>query len=310
MKVLIVGGAGFLGANLARRFLRDKKMKVSVVDSLEPKLKSTEENLAEISAEIEFIQGDMRDASLMEKIVRDKEVIVNCAAQTSHVLSVQEPLFDAEINCLGNLTLLEAVRKSNPQALVVFTSSSTTQGKKGKPAEIYSANKGVVENYYLIYHQVYDLKTLVFRFANLYGPYGKGYPEFGFINYFLSKALRDEEITIYGDGSQRRNVMYVGDVTELLYQSLFDSRLVGQIHPVYHREHFSVREIAEKIVSVFGKGKMQFVDWPKMRKRIEIENVQLEDLSGQNKITWRPQYNFEEGLKETKRILEQEVIIS
>src|SRR5205085_12189275 len=144
--------------------------------------------------------------------------------QTSHPLSLQDPVHDAEINCVGNLKLLEAVRLINPAAVVVYTSSSTVIGravgdlideKHGeKPLDIYSANKGAAEKYYRIYHRVHDLKTIVLRFANLYGPYGKGYAEFGFINYFISLAWAGKAVDLFGSGEQTRNVLYAEDAAE------------------------------------------------------------------------------------------------
>ena len=151
MNILILGGAGFVGANLVRRCLREPGTKVTVVDSLDPRLKSDPQNLKEVADCIEFIKGDMRDSSLMERVVRDKEVIFNCAGQTSHPLSLEDPLFDVEVNCLGNLTVLEAVRKANKNARIIYTSSSTVIGRAASrvvteshgefPLEIYSANK-------------------------------------------------------------------------------------------------------------------------------------------------------------------------
>ena len=182
MRVLVIGGAGFLGANLVRRCLREPDHHVTVLDSLEPRLHATIEPLRQVWDRIEFVRGSMGDEPLVADIVRRQDIIFNCAAQTSHPLSLQDPLFDAEINCLGNLKLLEAVRLFNTQAVVVYVSSSTVIGKAvgdlvdeshgEAPLDIYSANKGVAEKYYRIYNRVHDLKTVTLRFANLFGPYG------------------------------------------------------------------------------------------------------------------------------------------
>ena len=314
MKILILGGAGFLGSNLVRHCLRQSKNnKIVVVDSLEPRLKSTTENLKDVWPSIKFIKGDIRDVAFMERVIQNQDIIFNCAAQSSHPLSLQDPFFDAKINCLGNLTVLEAVKKHNKKALLVYTSSSTVVGKALKnvvdeshpefPLDIYSANKGVAEKYYLIYHQVYGLKTLVLRFPNLYGPYGKGYAEFGFVNYFISLAINNQKITIYGDGRQTRNVMYVGDASDLLYQCLSHQEIFGDLYFAVHQKHHSVIEIAREIVSIFGKGKVVKIKWPKVRKRIEIGKVKFSGEKLYNSINWRPKYSLREGLEETKRIM-------
>lgn len=316
MNILILGGAGFLGANLVRRCLKEPENNILVVDSLDLRLKSAIDGLKEILPQIEFVKGDIRDEALMKKAVSGKDVIFNCAGQTSHPLSLTDPFFDVEVNCLGNLVLLEAVRKYNKKALVIYTSSSTVIGKaKGEivdethgefPLDIYSANKGVAEKYYCIYNRVYDLNTLSLRFANLYGAYGKGYPEFGFINYFISLARQDKEIKVYGEGKQNRNVMYVEDAADLLYKCVSHKGIFGDIYFAVHREHYSVMSIAKEIVSVFGKGKIKKIEWPDVRKRIEIDNVIISAAKLCNAIKYEPKYGLREGLTKTKEILDNE----
>lgn len=313
MNILILGGAGFLGCNLVRRCLSDKNNNLTVIDSLDPILKSSFENLKDISNAIEFIQGDIRDMPLMESVVQGKDVIFNCAAQTSHPLSIKDPLFDTEINCIGNLSLLESVRKYNKDVLIIYTSSSTVIGKAignivtehhiELPLDIYSANKCVAEKYYYIYHKVHDIKTLSLRFANLYGQYGKGSPDFGFINYFIWLAANDQEISIFGDGSQSRNVMYVEDATDLLYTCISHDNLFGDVYFAVHKEHYSVLEIAQEIISVFGKGKLVKVKWPHYRTKIEIGDVIFSGAKLHYETGWEPKHTLREGLLKTKEIM-------
>lgn len=315
MNILIIGGAGFLGNNLVRRCLQEPENNITVVDSLDPRLKSSVESFNDILSKIDFVKGDMTDAELMKKLVKDQDVIFNCAGQTSHPLSLEDPFFDVEVNCVGNLTVLEAVKEVNKDALVIYTSSSTVIGRAvgdvvdethgESPLEIYSANKGVAEKYYRIYNKVHDLKTLSLRFANLYGPYGKGYPEFGFINYFISLAQQDKEITIYGDGMQNRNVMFVEDAADLLYECIKYPQIFGNVYFAVHREHYSVRKIAEEILSVFGKGKLKMVEWPDVRKRIEIDNVVISAAKLYYDIKYEPQHNLRQGLERTKQVFDQ-----
>jgi nucleoside-diphosphate-sugar epimerase len=315
MNILILGGAGFLGANLVRRCLAEPEAKVTVVDSLDPHLRSTTRNLRDVWSRLNFVRGDMRDEHLLASVVQGKDVIFNCAAQTSHPLSIQYPLLDADINCLGNLKLLEAVRLLNPTAVIVYTSSSTVIGKADEPVvdethgerplEIYSANKGVAEKYYRIYHTLHDLKTVVLRFANLYGPYGKGYPEFGFINYFIHLAWNDDEIKIFGSGDQERNVMYVDDATEILWRAAQYDQLVGETFFATSPEHLSVADIARRIVGGLERGRVNHIDWPEERRRIEIDRVQFSAARLQKITGWKAQYDFDAGLALTKTVLER-----
>jgi len=316
MNVLIIGGAGFLGANLVRRCLAEPDVQVTVMDSLDPHLHATTRHLQEVWPCIRFVRGDMRDETLLADIVQGQDIIFNCAAQTSHPLSIQYPLLDAEINCLGNLKLLESIRLLNSSARVVYTSSSTVIGKAltevvdedhwERPLEIYSANKGVAEKYYRIYHTIHDLKTVVLRFANLYGPYGKGFQEFGFINYFIHQAWNDQEIRIFGTGAQTRNVLYVDDATDILWRAANEERLVGESWFATSDQHLTVAEIAHKIVQVFRRGTVTHVEWPDERKRIEIDRVVFSAERLRSIVDWSPDTDLESGLLRIKSILEQQ----
>jgi UDP-glucose 4-epimerase len=313
--VLVIGGAGFLGTNLTYRCLQEPDVSVTVLDSLDPHMHSSIQNLKKIWQKIKFVRGDIRDETLLAELVQDKDIIFNCAAQTSHPLSIQFPLLDVDINCMGNLKLLEAVRLVNKEAILVYTSSSTVIGKATekiidenhgeKPLEIYSANKGVAEKYYRIYHTIHDLKTIVLRFANLYGPYGKGLSEFGFVNYFISLAWKNEEIKIFGAGQQMRNVLFVDDATEILWRVAHEPKLCGDTFFAVSEEHLTVSEISQKIVSVLGRGKVTHIEWPEVRKRMEVEGVMFSSAKLRKALDWKPNSSFEEGLEKTRKSLEQ-----
>lgn len=315
MNILILGGAGFLGNNLVRKCLGSPKNRVTVIDSLDPKLKSTTFYLKPVWKQIKFIKGDMGDALLMDKAVKNQQVIFNCAAQSSHPLSLADPIFDAKINCLGNLTLLTSVKKNNPKAQIIYASSSTVIGKSSgntvneihaeHPLDIYSANKGVAEKYYRIYHNVFNIRTLSLRFANLYGPFGKADSDFGFINYFISLAHHGLSIPVYGNGRQERNIMYVEDAVNLMYTCIDKPKLSGNIYFAVHREHYSVIEIAKKIITVFGKGRIKKITWPKVRQKVEIGNVNIQAVRLFRETGFKPVYTLTDGLKKTKTIMEK-----
>lgn len=314
MNILLIGGAGFLGANLVRRCLAEADVQVTVMDSLDPHLHATTRNLQAVWPQIRFVRGDMRDETLLAEIVQGQDVIFNCAAQTSHPLSIQYPLLDAEINCLGNLKLLESLRLLNSTARIVYTSSSTVIGKaqtalvdedhRERPLEIYSANKGVAEKYYRIYHTIHDLQTVVLRFANLYGPYGKGFPEFGFINYFIHQAWNNQEIKLFGTGEQTRNVLYVDDAVDILWRAAFEPRLTGESWFATGDQHLTVGEIADQIVQVLGRGTVTHVEWPDERRRIEIDQVEFSSKRLRTIVDWAPRYDFVTGLERIKELLE------
>ena len=314
MKILIIGGAGFLGANLVRRCLAEPGTELTVMDSLDPHLHATTAHLQPVWNKIRFVRGDLRDETLLAEVVQGQQVIFNCAAQTSHPLSIQYPLLDADINCVGNLKLLEAVKLLNRDAVVVYTSSSTVIGKAQhalvdedhaeRPLEIYSANKGVAEKYYRIYDTIHDLKTVVLRFANLFGPYGKGYPEFGFINYFIHLARSGQPIKIFGSGDQLRNVLYAEDAADILHLAARQPDLIGQTLFATSNQHLSVAAIASGIVEVFQSGSVEHIEWPDERRRIEVDRVEFSSARLQALTDWQPRHDFLSGLRQTRAVIE------
>jgi nucleoside-diphosphate-sugar epimerase len=152
---------------------------------------------------------------------------------------------------------------------------------------------------------VHDLDTVVLRFANLYGPYGKGYQEFGFINYFIHLAWTDQEIKIFGSGAQTRNVLYVDDAVEILWRAAHEPKLIGDTFFATSDQHLSVAAIAQKIVDVFGRGKVTHIEWPEERKRIEVDHVMYSSARLRSIVDWTPHHDFASGLERTKAILNQ-----
>lgn len=314
MKILILGGAGFLGTHVVLRYLEDSGTELTVIDSLDPRFHSSLSNLETRGDRIQFVQGDLRDEELLRKYVVKQDIIINCAAQSSHVLSIRYPLLDAEINCLGNLKLLEAVRASNPEAVLIYPSSTTVVGKsteevaderhQERPMEIYSAHKAVIEKYYQIYHALYGLRTVILRFANLYGPFGKGYPEFCFVNYFIELARQGREIQIFGTGEQIRNVTYVGDAAEVIWRAPQCKSSFGEVCFAVSPYYYSVKEVAEEIITTFEKGRISYQPWPAERKLIEIDPIRFSSKKLRDIIGWSPQYDLKSGLQKTKEILE------
>ena len=298
-----------MGANLVRRILKEPNVKITVIDSLEPALESTLDSLRGVLDKITFVQGDIRNDKILKEHISGKDVIFNCAAQTSHPRSLENPILDAEINCIGTLKVLEAVRDYAKDAVLVYSSSSTVVGKAvgdvvdeahgEKPLDIYSANKGVAEKYHRIFNKLYNLKTVVLRFPNLYGPFGKTSPAFGFVNYFISLAKKGEPITIYGEGEQTRNLMYAEDACDVLWLASNTPKLYGETYFAAHQDHHSVKEIAETIAEVFN-GKINFIPWPEIRKRIDVDKVLISSAKLHYLTGWKPKYNLKEGLKLTK----------
>ena len=313
MRILILGGAGFLGTHLAFRCLNEPGTRLTLVDSLDPIFHSTLDPLEPHLKNLDFIQGDIRQEEQLRRWVQGQDIIFNCAAQSSHIQSIQNPTLDAEINATGHLKLLEAVRLYNPKAVVIYPSTSTVIGRARQPVVdethpevplgIYSAHKVIGEKYSRIYQQVHGIKTVILRFSNLYGPFGKNRPEFGFMNYFIHLAQKDQTIPVFGVGDQSRNTMFVEDAVDLLWRAALDPRFYGQVFFATSPFHHTVREIAENVVKIFESGRIEFSDWPEDRKSIEVGPVRFSSRSLESLVGWRARFDLEAGLQKTKAIL-------
>src|SRR3989344_1560360 len=282
--ILILGGGGFLGVNFTRKLIREPNLNITVVDSFDPLFRSEEKNLKEIKNKITLVKGDIRDEDLLKKIIPGKDIIFNLAGQTSHPISLKNPVLDADINVSGALKVLLAVRNLNPKAVLVYAATSTAVGKAirefidedhpERPLDIYSAHKGIAEKYHRIFANSYGLKTVSLRFANLYGPYGKEDAAFGFFNYFIHLAKNGMPLPVYGDGAQLRNAMFVEDACDILWLAAGKPELYGGAYFAVHGDHHSVREIAENIADVFGS-KVEFIPYPEIRKNIEVDHQRI-----------------------------------
>ena len=239
MKILITGGAGFIGVNLARHLLRQNKDDVVILDNLSRP--GSEKNLAwlqKIYPHFKFIPADVRDYQAVVSAVKEVDLIYHLAAQVAVTNSVVDPVTDFEINARGTLNLLEAVRKENPEAVFIFSSTNKVYGglqnlalsekanrylfpdlpegiNEARNLDFYSpygCSKGAADQYVRDYSRIYGLKTIVFRQSCIYGPHQFGNEDQGWVAYLMLCALKGDEITIYGDGKQVRDILFVDDL--------------------------------------------------------------------------------------------------
>src|SRR5580765_6983501 len=220
-RVLITGGAGFIGANLARRLV-DLGADVLIVDSLLPDYGGNLFNLDGYETRLRVNIADIRQGTTMNYLVRGREVIFNLAGQVSHIDSMRDPHTDLEINCRSQLTLLEACRTHNPQAKVVYAGTRQIYGRPDhlpvdethlvRPTDINGINKAAGEYYHMVYNNVFGVRACSLRLTNVYGPRQLiKHNRQGFIGWFVRLALEDATIQIFGDGSQLRDFVYVDD---------------------------------------------------------------------------------------------------
>jgi UDP-glucose 4-epimerase len=309
-RVLITGGLGFIGSNLAHRCI-ELGARVTIYDFLDPRSGGNMYNVYGIEDSIEIIANDVRYFDGLTAAIRHKDVIFNCAAYTSHPQSMTDPLTDIDVNCKGTINLLEAVRRFNPDAKVVHIGTSTqigrlrfdevTEDHPEFPVDIYSANKSASEKYVLVYGNAYRLRTTVIRLANNFGPRSNiRSADFGFMNYFIGLALRGRDLTVFGEGKQLRNVSFVDDSVEALLLAALNEAATGSVLFAVADGQHSVAEIADAICTNIG-GTVRFVEWPKDREAIEIGDAVISNRRIKSALGWRPRTDLATGLQATRQ---------
>lgn len=308
-KVLITGGLGFIGSNLAHRCV-ELGADVTVYDCLDPRSGGNMHNVAGIKDSIHIVLNDVRNFEGVSPVVREHDVLFNCAAYTSHPSSMKDPLNDIDVNCKGVINLLEAARRFNPDIHFVHVGTSTQIGRMHYspidehhpefPVDIYSANKSASEKYVLVYAHAYGLTGTVVRLANTYGPRSNiKSPDFGFINYFIGLALQGKDIPVFGEGRQLRTMTYIDDCVDALVLAA-TGKTKGEAMFACDERQYTVRELAEAIVRVIGKGSVRYVEWPRDREAIEIGDAVITNRRIRETLGWAPRVGLDDGLARTR----------
>jgi UDP-glucose 4-epimerase len=307
---VVTGGLGFVGSNLARRCL-ELGAEVTIYDNLDPHAGGNLYNIHDIRTSINVCYHDILDYDRLVENVVGEDIIFNCAASTSHPFSMREPWLDMDANSRGVINLLEAVRRFNIGVKFIHVGTTTQLGRllhqpadenhPEFPMDIYSANKSASEKYVLIYAHAYEMRTAVIRLSNVFGPRASIHsPEFTFNNYFIGLALNDRDISVFGEGKQLRNALYVDDAIEALVMAAQSEKVAGQTYFAAHDEHWSVAQIAEATVKYIGAGRVKYISWPKERKSVEIGDAVICNAKIKRTLGWSPQTNLQSGLTKTR----------
>lgn len=306
--ILISGGAGFIGSNLAQA-LAARGERVTVLDAMLPLYGGNEFNLDGVRDRVELVVGDIRDEQLVKKLVAGKDVIYNLAAQVSYIDSKEQPFLDLDINGRGHLVVLEAVRQLAPAAKVLFSSSRLVYGKiqtlpvaethPTNPLSIYGIHKLLGEKYYRYYADTFGLHTVSVRIPNPYGPRQQmKHPKYSIVGWFIRQAMEGNTITVFGDGTQERDYLYIDDIVAAFLQ-LSEKGEKGEVYNVGTDERIRFVDMVEAVIRSVGSGQKEHVPWPSHYEKNETGNYvadtsKLEQLTG-----WKPTVRLAEGIAKT-----------
>lgn len=308
-RVMITGGVGFIGSNLARRLV-ELGADVLLVDSLIPEYGGNLFNIHDIEDRVRLNIADVRMQPSMEVLVRDRDVLFNLAGQVSHIDSMRDPYTDLEINCRAQLSILEACRKYNRRVRVVFAGTRQVYGRPDylpvdekhlvRPADINGVNKAAGEYYHLLYNNVFDIRACSLRLTNVYGPRQLiRHNRQGFIGWFIRLAIEGGEIQVFGDGSQLRDFVYVDDAADAFLRAGASDTCRGEVFNVGGDGPTSHRELVQLLVEIAGSGSVRFVEWPAEKKRIDIGSFYSDSSRFRQAVGWHPTVPLHEGLRRT-----------
>ena len=306
--VLVTGALGFIGSNLARR-LADLGARVLAVDSLLPDYGGNLFNLAGYEDKVRINIADVRGHG-MEYLVRGQDVLFNLAGQVSHIDSMTDPMTDLEINCRSQLSILEAVRKKNPELVVVYASTRqiygvpdtlpVTEDHPLRPTDVNGINKMAGEWYHVLYHRVHGLHACALRLTNTYGPRMRVRDaRQTFLGWWIRRVIDGEPIEIYGDGSQLRDLNYVDDVVDALLLAASRPEANGHVFNLGEPRPIALKDLAALLVEVAGGGHASLVPFPPDLKRIDIGHYYGDFGRIEQALGWHPRVPLADGLRRT-----------
>jgi len=303
MKVLVCGGAGFIGSAFIRNHLKNNPNdSITNIDNLT--IGSNLKNLDEIknNPNYNFEKEDIRNLEKINEFAKNSDVIVNFAAESHVDRSIANPLPFIETNILGTYSILEAARKNDKLFIHVSTdeiygdatdSDSFDENANLKPSNPYSATKASADHLVFAYTRTYGIKAITTRCTNNFGPYQ--FPE-KLIPKTIIRAIKELKIPLYGDGMQIRSWIYVLDHVEAI-ENLISNGKTGEVYNITAWNEITNKTIVEKILNILGKSQdlIEYVgDRPGHDRRYSIDSSKI-----QNETGWKPKYEFEQALKET-----------
>ncbi len=307
-QVLITGGLGFIGSNLARRLV-DLGARVTVVDSLVPQYGGSLFNIDGIEDRIAVNISDVRDEHAMKHLVRGKDYLFNLAGQTSHMDSMKDPFTDLDINCRSQLSILETCRHHNSKIKLVFASTRQLYGKPDylpvdekhpvRPVDVNGINKMAGEWYHILYNNVYGIRACALRLTNTFGPRMRVKDaRQTFLGIWIRRLLDGEPFEVWG-GDQKRDYTYVDDAVEAFLLAAGSDAADGRIFNLGGGVVVTLKETADALVAANRGGSYATKTFPKDRKRIDIGDYHADGSAIADALGWRPRVDLNQAFELT-----------
>lgn len=308
-RVLITGGLGFIGSNLAIRLVNEGAH-LTLIDSLIPEYGGNLWNINSIKDQVIVNISDVRDSHSLKYLIQGQDYLFNLAGQTSHLDSMTDPFPDLEINARAQLSILEACRQHNPAIKVVFASTRQVYGKPQYlpvderhallPVDVNGINKLAGEWYHILYNNVYGIRTAVLRLTNTYGPRMRVKDaRQTFLGIWIRRLLEGEAILVFGDGKQIRDFNYVSDVVDALLLSALSDDANGEIFNLGAEDPINLIDTAKLMSSLCENASYEVVKFPEDLKKIDIGDYYADYRKIRSKLGWKPKISLEEGLKKS-----------
>jgi UDP-glucose 4-epimerase len=314
--VLITGGLGFIGSNLARALVR-LGARVSIVDSLVPEYGGNRHNLAGLAGRVKVHIADVRDWPRLPSLVEGQEFLFNLAGQTSHMDSMTDPQTDLDINCRAQLAILEACRLHNPRIRIVFASTRQIYGKPDylpvdekhplRPVDVNGINKIAGESFHLLYSRVHGIAATALRLTNTIGPRMRiKDARQTFVGVWIRRLVEGEPFEVWG-GEQLRDFTYVDDAVEAFLLAAARPEAVGEVFNLGGPPRVTLQELAELLVAVNRGGAFVVREFPADRKKIDIGDYYADDRLIARKLGWRPRTDLRTALARTVAFYRREL---
>lgn len=318
-KVLITGGLGFIGSNLARALVK-QGAKVTLVDSLIPEYGGNPFNVIDVREKINVNISDVRDPFALSYLLRGQDYLFNLAGQTSHMDSMTDPQADLDINANAQLSILEVCRKINPEIKIVFASTRQLYGKPEylpvdekhpvSPVDVNGVNKLAGEWYHILYNNVYGIRACALRLTNTYGP-GMRVKDARqtFLGIWIRLLIENKTIQIFGDGMQIRDFNYVDDTVSAILMAGASEKSNGKIFNLGSKEVIGLKDLAAHLVSIGKeaglKAEYELIPFPLERKAIDIGDYYSDFSLIAQQLGWQPKVELIDGLKKTFKYYQQ-----